>query len=273
QVLRRGDRRVVRASGEEAEMANVVSIDPFCCRLWKGHERIEEHINERTCRDEIASMSTHGQRIPVLARPLAQDLGYSHELIYGARRLFVARYLKMPLLAEVRSMSDIEAVIAFEIENEQRRELSAYERAQSYRSWLRSGIFESQEDMARTLHVSTAQVSRLLELAQLPPVIVNAFASPVDICEAWGCELMQMWGELDARNRLVARARLLSAERDKSEPAVIYQRLVSNLSSGRRSTRDRSSFAHDEVIKDDSGRPLFRVRVRRREIALLLPAS
>jgi hypothetical protein len=66
--------------------------------MWSHHERLEEHITEESCRAEIDSHSKHGQLMPVLGRLLKADLWHEVELIYGARRLFVARHLKRPLL-------------------------------------------------------------------------------------------------------------------------------------------------------------------------------
>ena len=71
---------------------------------------------------------------------------------------------------EVRELTDQEAIIALDIENRQRKELSPYERGRSYYLWLHHGLFSSQEALARTLNISASQVSRLISLAQLPPV-------------------------------------------------------------------------------------------------------
>src|ERR1700743_1344002 len=108
-------------------MKAAVSIDPFLCRMWAFHDRLESNVTEGTCRAEIESFSRNGQLLPVLARPLAGGPRYKFELICGARRLFVARHLNMQLLAEVRKISDREAVVSMDIENRQRRDISHYE--------------------------------------------------------------------------------------------------------------------------------------------------
>ena len=82
-------------------MREVVSINPFRCRMWSLHDRLDTNVTEQSCRDEIASFATHGQLVPALGRSLRDDSHYDVELIYGARRLFVARHLNKPLLVEL----------------------------------------------------------------------------------------------------------------------------------------------------------------------------
>src|SRR5262245_26075307 len=132
-------------------MKTVVAVNPFDCRMWDLHDRLETQVTEESCKAEIESFSKHGQLIPVLGRPLTRDPTHKVELICGARRLFVARHINAPLLVDLREMSDREAIIAMDIENRQRADISAYERGLSYARWLRSGQFQSQDDLARQL--------------------------------------------------------------------------------------------------------------------------
>src|SRR5688572_27296988 len=97
-------------------MRTTISADPFKCRVWNLHDRFTSEVNEQTCRAEIDSFSMHGQLVPVLGRRLTDDPDHEIELIYGARRLFAARHLKMPLLVELRDVSDREGLIAMDIE-------------------------------------------------------------------------------------------------------------------------------------------------------------
>ena len=247
-------------------MKCIISVNPFDCRMWDMHDRLDALVTEGSCKSEIESFAKHGQLIPVLGRPLPPDGTHKYELIYGARRLFVARHLNIPLLLEVRPMSDREGLIAMDIENRQRADISPYERGLSYASSLRKGYFRSQEDLARALRISKSQVSRLVRLAQLPPVVVSAFASPSDIHETWGLDLMQALEDAQRRPALIRAARRLSAAPRPPAPEV-YRLLMSPVTKGRRLRRA----AHDEVIKDDLVRPLFRIRRQRSSIAFLFP--
>jgi hypothetical protein len=83
------DESELRLNRELSEMPSIIAMNPFRCRMWEFHDRLETHINERTCRAEIASFSKHGQIVAVLGRSLHGDKSYDVELITGARRLFV----------------------------------------------------------------------------------------------------------------------------------------------------------------------------------------
>src|SRR6185369_17989067 len=100
-------------------MREIVAVNPFKCQLWALHDRLEEHITEESCKAEIQSFLQHGQLVPVLGRRI-HDADSEVELIYGARRLFTARHLNMPLLVEVRPVTDQDAIVAMDIENRQR---------------------------------------------------------------------------------------------------------------------------------------------------------
>ncbi len=248
-------------------MRSVVSVNPFRCKLWPLHDRLEEHVTEQSCRLEIDSFSKHGQLIPVLGRRLRDDPDYDFELIFGARRLFVARHLNMPIGVEICELSDRQAIVAMDTENRHRKDISPYERGLSYARWLRSGHFKSQQDIAQALHISASQVSRLVKLGRLPSVILGVFSDTIDICEGWGLELSDALEDPRCRKRIIETARLISTLSPRPSNREIYHRLISASAAGRkprRSTRDR-------VVSDDSGEPLFRIQYRRDAIAVLLP--
>jgi ParB family chromosome partitioning protein len=248
-------------------MQNIVSANPFRCRMWDLHPRLEQHITEETCRAEIESFSKHGQMLAVLGRPARGDADCEVELIYGARRLFVARHLNMPLRVELREVSDREAIVAMEIENQQRLDISPYERGLSYVRWLRAGHFDSQEDLGRALKISPSQVSRVIKLARLPSVIVNAFASAQEIREGWGTDLADALDDTQRRRATIDRARAITNLLPRPPASDVYRQLMSTSIVGRR----LSAKPHDEVVTDTDGSPLFRIRFQSKAIAFLLP--
>lgn len=251
-------------------MESVVAVNPFRCRVWQLHDRLEEHINETTCKSEIESFLEHGQLVPVLGRRVTGCDDYDVELVYGARRLFVARYLSKPLLVDLRDeISDRDAAVALDIENRQRRDVSAYERGLSYARWLRAGHFKSQEDMTRTLKISRAQVSRLLKISRLPSVIVGAFESGKDICEQWGVDLVDAVEDPNRRRHVIQAARAIAAGSSRPPAAEIYRHLLAATGIGRKPKPS----ALDTVVKARNGAMLFRVRHQRTSIALILPVG
>jgi ParB family transcriptional regulator, chromosome partitioning protein len=250
-------------------VSSVISVDPFRCRVWRLHDRLEEHITEESCRAEIQSFKKYGQLVPVLGRRLHEDPEHEIELIYGARRLFIARHTRKPLLIDVRDMSDLEGIVAMDMENRLRTDISPYERALSYMHWLRAGYFNSQEELARALQVSPSQVSRLLKLARLPSIVVDAFHCAVNICERWGLEIADILENSDKRKSVIQAARTIAAISPRPAPQEVYRQLLAAAVRGRK-PQLRS---HDVVVKGSGGGALFRIRQRSNSIALILPVD
>lgn len=249
--------------------AVIMSVSPFRCRLWALHDRVEDYLTEDSCREEIQSFAKHGQLVPVLGRRLSGDPDHDVELIFGARRLFVARHLNLPLRVEIRGMTDREAIVAMDIENRQRKDISPYERGRSYARWLRDGHFKSQEDIAHALHISASQVSRLLKVARMPAVVLNAFKDPEQICEGWGLALSVALEDPERRDRTIRKARELSQATARLAPGEVYRQLLAASCRGRKPTRRQ----HDEVVLSCVGRPLFRIRHNHRSLMLLVPVE
>jgi ParB family chromosome partitioning protein len=255
--------------GEGRQRGDIVRVNPFRCRMWPLHDRLGDYVTEQSCRAEIESFARYGQLVPALGRPLRDDPDCDVELIYGARRLFVAQHLNVPLYVELRELSDRQALVAMDIENRHRRDISAYERGVNYARWLRTKHFNSQDEIAHALKISTSQVSRLLKLAQLPAVIVNAFVSPLDIREGWGIELAKAWQDPQLRLLVAQRARALVNQTPRPGSLEVYQKLIAPAGAGKKSRRPR----RDMVVSGSNGAPLFRIRYQRATVALLLPTT
>lgn len=187
------------------------------------------------------------------------------ELVYGARRLFVARHLNVPLRVEIREMTDQEAAVALDIENRQRKATSPYERALSYVRWLDAKVFASQEEIAAALRISPSQVSRAIRLASLPAVLLAAFESPLDVCESWGIDLLALWQDAKRRAEMTEIAESLAAESPRPAPERVFELLM-----GPPQERKRRTRALDEIVRDPRGRTLFRVRRSRDNLAIIL---
>jgi ParB/RepB/Spo0J family partition protein len=251
-------------------MTDVIDeIDPFDCRMWDYHDRLEGYLTDQSCREMIESFRRVGQKHPVLARCGRESGGARYELIYGARRLFAARYLNIKLLAKIKDLDDRQALIEMDVENRLRRDISPYERGMSFKAWLRSGHFRSQEEIAKTLGLSTAHVSRLMRFAELPTAVIIAFPDPRHIREAWAVGLAERCADSDARQRVLSVARSLATQRNQVVDAKnIYKRLIDGVTvRGRRVARID---AKDDVVRGDDGRPLFRVSYRHNDLHVII---
>jgi ParB/RepB/Spo0J family partition protein len=249
--------------------SSIQVVNPFMCRIWNGHSRMTELLTERSCREEISSFLQHGQKHPVLGRPIRGDAQHQFELIYGARRLFVAQYLNMGLLVESRDVSDREAFIEMDIENRLRRDISPYERGIAFREWLRLGHFESQKDLAAALGISAAQVSRLLKFAELPAIVVRAFSDQADIRESWAVMLAERCKDPEVRLRITAMARSLAASEAERYPEETLKLL---LDCGEKKPRSRNSCG-EQVFRSASGEALFRISYRDKEFRIVVPRA
>jgi ParB/RepB/Spo0J family partition protein len=235
--------------------------------MWEMHDRLGENIDLTSCASLIESIEKHGQKHPVVARPVSGPDEFEYELIYGARRLFAARHLGIDLLIDVREIDNRSALIEMDIENRVRTDISPYERGRSYRRWLTAGYFKNQVEMAKALAVSISQVSRLLRYAQLPAAVVNAFDSPNAIREEWAVTLAKMCAEPKTRALVMQRVRSLSASSTATSAHSVFDGLVNGR--GPKSPPPRRS--SDDVVKDPSGKPLFRVRFRAKAVYLIVP--
>jgi ParB family chromosome partitioning protein len=238
----------------------IIEINPMRCRMWALHPRIDERITDETCGSLIKSMRRHGQIVPALGRRLRDNRDHDIELIYGARRLFAARYLDRPLRVDLREVSERDGIVAMETENRLRKDISAYERGTSYDRWLREGHFATQKDLCRTLQVSAAQLSRLLNLSRLPRVLVETFGSPADLCEVWGAQLAILLKDPAVERRLLQAAEGIRAEHPRPPAQEIFERLRSAGRTGQR--------ADKRIVKSGQGDELFSVSRQRGSIVL-----
>jgi ParB family chromosome partitioning protein len=249
------------------ERGAIEDLDPFSCVMWACHDRLEEFINDNSCREVIQSFLKDGQKHPVLARP-CKSRRAQYELIFGARRLFAARHLNVRLLATVKEIDDRSAFIEMDIENRLRQDISAYERGTSFKEWLRAGHFESQDEIAKVLGLSAARVSRLMKFAELPTVVVTAFPDPRQIKEAWAVALAERCADPEMRSKIVTVARSLSKGKMGSCDAGEIYKVLLDCKDARRMTRVSRT---DDVVRSDDGKLLFRVSYRHNALHIIIP--
>ena len=212
---------------ESRKDREIILMSPFRCRVWTFNHRSEEKLTEEACKDLIEDIRTSGQQVPALGRRLHNDPDHDVEIVYGARRHLATRLLGRDLIVEIREMTDDEALRAMEKENQQRMAPSPYERGRTWLRLLRGKACKSHQDIADRIGVARSLVSRLISLAELPTVIIAAFASPDDIKADWGVELHKAWKD-EARQAWAARrARAFERMATRPAPRQIYSTLIS----------------------------------------------
>ncbi|MEO0504038.1 MAG: ParB/RepB/Spo0J family partition protein, partial [Pseudomonadota bacterium] len=196
----------------EVEEKTLRWVDPARCRMWDRHNRDYALLTEDNCRDLIDGIRSQGQQeFPAIVRPV-DDAEYDFEVICGARRHFAVSWLRannytqFKYLVEARDMSDEEAFRLADIENRDREDISDYERALDYADAVARYYGGKQKAMAERLEVSQPWLSRYLQLAKLPQVIVEAFPNIREIRERNARELKPLLSAPDSARAVLDEA-------------------------------------------------------------------
>ncbi|MEL6959806.1 MAG: ParB/RepB/Spo0J family partition protein [Pseudomonadota bacterium] len=218
-------------------------VDPADCKMWDRHNRDYALLTEDNCRDLIDGIRAQGrQEFPAIVRRLSDpdENGAQYEVICGARRHFAVSWLRannytqFKYLVDVRDMSDEEAFRLADIENRDREDISDYERAIDYADAVARYYGGKQKAMAERLEVSQPWLSRYLQLAKLPQIIVSAFPNIREIRERNARELKPLLADAEASERLLQEAAALTRTQERArmgqgsfvDAAQVMQRLT-----------------------------------------------
>lgn len=132
-----------------------------------------QHFSHAELENLIQSITQHGILQPLLVSQIAPD---QYELIAGERRLRAAKIAGLetvPVL--VRNVADLEKVELALIENIQRSDLNAVEKAEAYHKLLQEfGL--NHEEAAKKLGISRSSFSNTLRVLELPGDMQKALA-------------------------------------------------------------------------------------------------
>lgn len=163
------------------ELAGVVRLplesiepSPFEVRTF-SHPEEDERLK--------ASIREQGLIHPIVVRPHPDPERYGqYELICGCRRYraFVSLAEEDPerfgmIPAQVRRLTDEEALLTLLEENELREDFTPYERALFFHKVYTSGQFDSIRRMARSFRMGVTTLHRYLRIFDLPPSMIEAF--------------------------------------------------------------------------------------------------
>ena len=227
--------------------ATQFEVEPDDCVIWDKHNRIYDRLDVENCADLIAAFKAVGrQQQPALVRRVPGKKRQTFEVIAGVRRLWVVRHLRkngfpdLKYLVEVRDelADDISAFRAMEAENRGRNDLSPYEQGLSYKRMLQEAFAGNQTALAEAVGRNKSTVSRYIQLAEIPPVIVDCFAELSDLTYKQGPKLLQaLTKSKSGRDRMLDEAAELSelqrSAKQKGEPLlsgpVVMKRLLSSV--------------------------------------------
>jgi ParB/RepB/Spo0J family partition protein len=166
-------------------------IDAKKCRIWKGNVRLQEFLDDNNTIELKEKIQAQGQLIPVMARPIKKDPNFTHEIIYGSRRLYVCSSLGIDIKILEADLDDNDALLFMDAENAGREDLSPYEAARAYRYWMDSGIFKSQNELAAKLGITRSWLNKVLSLTKIPADIITAIEGPNNLSIKQGLELVR----------------------------------------------------------------------------------
>lgn len=262
-------------------------VDPARCRIWEAHNRDYASLNAVTCADLIESFRAQGrQEVPAIVRRVSSDTEHAYEVICGARRHWTVSWMRshdhpdFKFLIEPRELTDEEAFRIADLENRSRRDLSDYERACDYARAVERFYGGSQQRMAERLEVTKSWLSRYLELARLPPEVIASFGSSQVIGISHGAVLAPLLRAAGQRERLLAEARLLSAEQvelvSRPAPAILPAAVIQRLVGAAKGSASRrlASRTKEYVVRTPGGTILARGRKADRGggVAISFPA-
>jgi len=151
------------AGGVEPQVLPLGSIRP-------SKLQPRQHFEERSLRELADSIRSKGLLQPLIVRP---SDGGAYELVAGERRWRAAQAAGLQTVpAIVKSVSDAEALELSLVENLQRADLNAVERAEAYRRYLEA-FGGTVEELAERLGESRANVSNYLRLLNLSDEVLR----------------------------------------------------------------------------------------------------
>jgi ParB family chromosome partitioning protein len=177
----------------------VLRLDPKRVRATKFINRDERAFLESDKKfiELKESLRANKQEHPIRVRPLRDDPAADFEIVSGHRRHRACLALDaeieggFPLLAllDAKASESRDLVLKMYRENEERADLSAFEKGSMFRQWLASSLFPEQADLAAAIGVSDATVTKYLQIAELPSSVLAAFEDPRDIAVRWSHDL------------------------------------------------------------------------------------
>ena len=134
----------------------IVELDPQLLDASSISDRLADDGEEY--QELRLAIEQAGQLTPILVRPGAD--GQRYTVVFGHRRMRVARELGIPVKAVVKTLDDIASAIAQGQENSARSNLSFIERAFFAKNMLATGL--SKDVVRSSLALDEAMLSKML---------------------------------------------------------------------------------------------------------------
>lgn len=151
----------------------IVDLDPRLIDASFVADRLSDDGEE--FQELLQAIKESGQTTPILVRPSSTD-SKRYMVVFGHRRLKVARELGVPVKAIVKKLDDITSAIVQGQENAARSNLSFIERAYFAQNLLASGM--TKDVVRSSLAIDEAMLSKMLGVVEtVPASIIQALGA------------------------------------------------------------------------------------------------
>ena len=201
-------------------------LDPASVVRSKWANRHEQSFADKDFLRLKAEIDGSGGNVqPIKVRPLAGGKG-QFEIVFGHRRHQACFELGLPVLAMIEDVSEQDLFAQMDRENRERKDLRPYEQGLMYAKALDDGLFPSAKKMAASIGIDLGSMGRVLNIARLPDVVLDAFGSRLDVQLKWGSEIKTA---LEANPEWVMeKAAELSRASPKLDAKSVYSVLLAN---------------------------------------------
>ncbi|NTJ45353.1 plasmid partitioning protein RepB [Agrobacterium larrymoorei] len=145
----------------------IVDLDPLLIDASFVADRLSDDGEE--FQELLQAIKESGQTTPILVRPSSTDVK-RYMVVFGHRRLRVARELGVSVKAIVKQLDDTTSAIVQGQENAARSNLSFIERAYFARNLIASGM--TKETVRSSLAIDEAMLSKMLAVVEAVPASV-----------------------------------------------------------------------------------------------------
>lgn len=243
----------------------VVFLDPNLIRPSSVPNRHPSFFDDQAFQNlEQSIVFSGGNIVPISVRAIPPDAnGHQFEIICGERRHRVCRKIGQPVRAIIEMPQDDQAsfLLTFR-ENQGRADLSAWEVGCQIKFGLEQGHFSTRLQASKEIGRDTGDVSRAVQLASLPPDVVNAFASPRELTYRYAKPLTD--AVADSREAVLEEARRIRNAAEGLAPSEVVKRLLAAATEAKRllagvGERIGQSNAKVDIAIEQDGQPVGRL--------------
>jgi ParB family chromosome partitioning protein len=212
----------------------LLELDPKKIRATEFCNRHERSLlaDDPKFIELLNSIRKRGQVTPIRVRPVKDALPFEFEIVFGHRRHAACLALDAEFEAGFRILAILDTdaldlrdlVLKMYYENEDRYDISPFEKGRMFSDWLRSGVYQSQRELAAAVGLGEAAAAKYLAVANLPTTVLAAFGDVRAIPMSWGPSLSQAIKNNSAA--VLRAADRLANRKPLATPEIVLRTLV-----------------------------------------------